>query len=647
MKMNTNRIFCIVTFLVAMLAAAKIVFHLSIWFVPLIFFSAGLTASAIKPKYGFYLFLFLLPFINSTPGLENAEYAFNSIAPSLFLLLGIALVPLLRDIVKPGGPDRLPVFRGPEGYYLVFLLFLLLSAAFLFLRWSNVTVPGLAAFGSDTQVSPGVRSQRISFATIFPVITLFLYFMSPYAMAIARKIKAPEKQVFSWLSYGLYLSVAIAVYQWITGSSLISDRLGKEFKQFNGGGSDFNSFGFFCGVMFIWSTYEIKKKNPTGYLTFFISLAGGILSGSRSVFIFVVMGLIHLLLAFKKDKKANRTAVIAIIIVAVVFTVIAGGTLTKRLSEGYTGGQDLFERINSMTNGRLWMNLFTLRAIKDSVLCGIGAGNFTFYLDYKNYGEDYLYDLPLNHYTLVFAELGLFAFLAFTAFLLTAYRRSKRKILLGTILFSLLLNNFFWFPEAFLLFWIILAMEKVEENEEPAVGPEKNRAGFLQAVTHRKAIILPVAVLIFFAANMIGFKGLHPRSWAVEHRAPYDYGFWYQEKDESGGSFRWTMGTAGTYLRLDEKGESPQFTIFCGAPLQHLTPKGQKVSLYWKGKLFRRFTFTENRRETFKIKKAPYGEGFLEIRSEPAFNLEKMGLGEETRELGVKLYIYPGDQLPR
>jgi len=64
--------------------------------------------------------------------------------------------------------------------------------------------------------------------------------------------------------------------QKISGHSLISDRLVKELKQFYGGFSDFNAFGFFSGVMFLWSSDEIKNKNPLGFATFAISLVGTI-----------------------------------------------------------------------------------------------------------------------------------------------------------------------------------------------------------------------------------------------------------------------------------------------------------------------------------------------------------------------------------
>lgn len=657
--MKVNRLFCFFSLLVFVIAFAGIVFHLHFWVIPLVFFAVGLVSTFWNHKFSLYLFLFLFPFINASPALFHIKYPYNYMAVPLFLLSGIVIAIVIRaagsrsqkgSIEKPNLLEE-DLDKDFYPYYL-FLLILFISAIFVLFRWSNITLSSSAAVGADTPVSPPApglisninnpliwNEQRISFGSIFPVVSLFIYFISPYIFFYIKKLNPKKEKIFTWLSYGFFVSVAFAVIQKIFNRSLISDRLGKGFKQFYGGFSDFNAFGFFSGVMFLWSTYEIKKKNILGYFAFLVALTGGILSGSRTVYFFILAGMANLFFDTGKNwKKHKKTVIIVLIVVVVVLVIFAGGTLKKRLfeSEGFSENQSLVEKLDAITNGRVWMTLFTLETITDNFIPGIGTGNFTFYLAYKNYlpyrmkDERYLYDLTLNHYLLVFAENGVLAFLFFTFFMIFLFRRSTRKLLIGTILFSLLFNNFFWFPEAFLLFWILAALYDTDKKEtvKKAFFSRKN-----------KKIVIGVSILIVVVFNIFTFFSLHPKTWAAETRIRYDYGFWYPEKDGAGKKFRWTKEWAGIYLYLDKNGESSEIKLVCGAPLPHLKEKKQGVEIYWKGKLYKEITFTENKEIHFKIKSQSLEEGFLEVKVLPSFNLKKMGLGSESRDLGIQFFI--------
>jgi hypothetical protein len=648
---RTNRVFYLISILVIVLAAAKLAVHLNFWVIALVFSGIGLVSSLWNRKVSLMVFFFLLPFINATPGFVSPEYPFNYIAPSLFLLSGMIIVPLFRGVVKPADSMLMDekMYRAFASYRW-FLWFLLLSFGFLCLRWSNITLDSFAAAGADTPVSPGPRGQRISFASVFPVVSLFIYFISPYIYVLARRAGVTVKECFKWVSAGFFVSVTMGLLQKISGKSLISDRLDKELKQFYGGFSDFNAFGFFSGVMFLWATVEIKKKNRLAYAVFTAALAGCILSGSRTVFFFIIAGIINLFLPVKKrdaspnnetgNKKKQKWLMISLLIVVLVVVVSMGGTLIERLGEGFGEKDGAFEKLNTITNGRLWMTLFSLRTIRSHFFAGVGTGNFTFYLDYKNVGEeDYLYDLTLNQYTLVFTENGVFAFVFFTFFLLSLARNSTQKLLLGMILFTLLINNFFWFPEAFLLFWLLAALYTNRDTnmEQPKVRQwEFLSGGFIKKY---KAHLLAAAVVIFVLFNLVRFNALHPRTWAGEIGARYDYGFWYPEKEADGREFRWTRASAGLYLNPAKDGEPPVLKLVCGAPLERLEGKQQKVTIYWRGELYREVTFTRNSEMPLKINDETGRPGFLELRAQPVFNLEKMGLGAETRDLGIKLSI--------
>ena len=264
--MKLNRLFWSSSVVVFIIAVIKIVFHLEFWVLPVVFFAIGLTTTLVNRQFSLYLFVFLFPFINSSPALFNTEYPFNYLAPALFLLSGMVIASLVNHIKNPktGEGPSLVLDKGFYPYYL-FLVVLFISAVFVFLRWSNISLSSTAALCADTPVAPdhplSPDIQRLSFGSVFPVVSLFIYFISPYIFFYVKKIKPPEKVVFKWLSYGFYVSIGLAIFQKISGRSLISDRIGKELKQFYGGFSDFNAFGFFAGVMFLWSTYEIKNKN--------------------------------------------------------------------------------------------------------------------------------------------------------------------------------------------------------------------------------------------------------------------------------------------------------------------------------------------------------------------------------------------------
>ncbi|MCK4943499.1 MAG: hypothetical protein KAS65_07975, partial [Candidatus Aminicenantes bacterium] len=113
------------------------------------------------------------------------------------------------------------------------------------------------------------------------------------------------------------------------------------------------------------------------------------------------------------------------------------------------------------------------------------------------------------------------------------------------------------------------------------------------------------------------------------------------EKDKEGNKFQWTKNVAGIFIKLNKNGESPEIKLLCGAPLVYLRSKKQKVKIYWKGKLYQEVIFKENKYIFFKIKSQPLEAGFLEVKILPDFNLKKMGLSTESRDLGVQFFSSP------
>ncbi|MGE5341044.1 MAG: O-antigen ligase family protein [Candidatus Omnitrophota bacterium] len=643
--------FYLLSLITAVLAVMTIGHQIHSWILVAFFAALGGIAVYLKDQpVPLFLFLFLLPFINASPSLFHNPYPYNYSAPALFLLGGILIGDFLKNRRKPGTPliGQATIDRNFIVYYL-FLSILFVSAVFVFLRWSNITLGNMAAVGADTPVSPPVPrilpgghvhliDQRVSFASIFPIITLFLYFISPYIFFYIRKLNPGETVIFKWLSLGFYISTAWAFIQKLSGYSPLSDRIGKGLKQFNGGFSDFNAFGVFAGILFLWSTYEIRKKNLLGYITFGVSLIGGILSGSRTMFVFAAAGMLNLLVHASQNQGKRQRLIAAILIaVFIVGIIAAGGTLKKRLmGADWDKKETLFDKADAVVNGRLTMAAFSFDILRHYPVSGIGTGNYTFYLAYKQYptfqqtGKPYLYDLPLNQYLWVWVENGLIAGLFYLFFMIQLYRRSSQKLFTGTMLGVLLFNNYLWFPETCVLFWIVAAL-----TYQPTAS-ESVPVKWKWAKARWGVAVASIFMAILF--NIFSFHSLLPKNWMQQTGIPYDYGVWGRETDAEGKEFQWTNERAGVFLTLNQNGESEPFKVVCSAPFDRLKLRQQTVQFYWKRKRQHQITFSGNGSYDYRVKGAPGEQGFFEVTVSPTFTLEKLSHGKDSRTLGVCLY---------
>jgi hypothetical protein len=156
------------------------------------------------------------------------------------------------------------------------------------------------------------------------------------------------------------------------------------------------------------------------------------------------------------------------------------------------------------------------------------------------------------------------------------------------------------------------------------------------AAAGRARILYVFGFVLFVVFNLLNFSRLHPKNWARDASAPYDYGFSYPEK-EGERAFRWSGEKAGIYVFLDKDSPRARYKLTCGAPLSRLPGRRQQVDVYWRGRHFRRIVFRENAEHLLLVEDAGHAEGFLEFRVRPAFNLKRMGLGTESRDLGVQV----------
>ena len=635
--MNKKNLPVSLAFLSLALLFYVVVIHLRFVILPVFFLALGLLSYFWNSRKALVLFLFLLPMVNSTPDIFFNGYPFNYMGVSLFYLSGMLIASLLKK-------EKLEFTFPGHGLYLLFLILVSISVFFVFLRWSNLTLSPLA-FLRDTPVTPS--GEMLSFACIFPVITLALFSLTPFLASLLRHHHFGENEIFIPLKAGFCLSFLLALVQkWLNPDFLAQSWWGLKMNQVNGGFSDFNAFGFFAGAMFLYQALRLAEKtsrwkessfagkveslkDPPRFsasktllpeiLFLMTALAAIFISGCRTAFIFVLLAVIRIVLS----RKTAFPVKAMIVLLLAVSLFIAGGTLKKRLRQSAVqaarifSAADLFHAAEEVSNSRLGMLRNSARMFARFPVGGVGAGNFLFYLKYLHFGGTTYLDLPLNQYLLVFTETGLAGGLVFVFFLAVCWKRQKPGILRFAILaiaMALLFNNFFWFPECLLLFWIFLAAN----NEVGVPGRECRRTWIW------------VLLLAFVAASALDFRALHPENLTRQKNVAYSYGFWPGEKNEHG-AFSWTLAAAGKYFTASA---GRDFAIFCGAPHAWLQKENMAVELFWRGKLFARMAFPENQLKKFHL---PQGqEGFLEIRVHPTFSIKALNLGADPRELGVQ-----------
>jgi len=623
-----------------------VVLHLDFVVLPVLFLALGFLSYLRSGRKALLLYLFLLPLVNSTPDIFFNGYPFNYMGIALFYLAGMM-------IASHAKKEKAEFDFPGSGLYLLFLLLVTISVFFVFLRWSNLTLSHLA-FLRDTPVAPS--GERLSFAAIFPAITLALFSLSPFLAAAIRHWRLEEKEIFLPLKAGFCLSFLLALVQkWLNPDLLAQRWWGVNMKQVNGGFSDFNAFGFFAGAMFLYQALQLMAKlsrrhdpaedecapDSAGaalgsglrkwgfeFLFLLVALAAIFVSGSRTAFLFVLLAVGFLVLS-KKTGLRTKALVVLLLMAALV---VGGGTLKRRLryslvqTAHISDADDVFLAANVLSSGRVAMLRDGAQMIGRFPLGGVGAGNFLFYLKYLRFNEDAYMDLPLNQYLLFFCETGFgggLLFILFLAALLKRQKKSARRSITAAIAFALLFNNFFWFPECLLLFWIFLAKSDFPDEPGPSLRP-----------------VLCWAVIAIFAFFQVSdFQRLHPEKLTRQKKIAYDYGFWPQEQNERG-AFSWTRAAAGKYVAASA---ARDVIISCEAPSGWLQKQEMTADLFWRGKLLRRVVFVENGPKKILLPSAQ--QGFLEIRVHPTFNIKDLGLGMDGRDLGVQ-FLQHGDASP-
>ena len=400
--------------------------------------------------------------------------------------------------------------------------------------------------------------------------------------------------------------------------------------------SDATAFGFLSAlaVLLAWYLYSHYNEKWLGLLFAALSLIGNLNSVTRIGFFTIVVA-IFLFIFFSRIKIIPIFIIVILFLGSLIFNSHLinrpGTNLIKELKANFISIKKSLQLkeikdvpLLNAADPRNILWYYSWKCFRSFPITGIGTGNFVFWVMATHKGK-FLHHLPANQYFFITASTGLIGLLVFILFCFGLFRCKKwpEKWLLGTFLFLLIFNDYLWFSEIFLVFWLFCSLGENSEKKPP--------------VLKKYASVFYVGIfLVFLLFNLLNLSDLHPKTWAREASTPYDYGFSYPEK-ESNRSFRWTGAEAGFYVYLNKSSPRVLYKLICSAPLPSLNGQQQAVDVYWRGRFYQRVIFHENGEYSLWVEDAQHREGFLEFRVHPAFNLKKLGLGPESRELGVQV----------
>ena len=480
--------------------------------------------------------------------------------------------------------------------------------------------------------------QRLSFGIIFPVVELALFYLSPLFYILLKRQQDLRRVLIAFLG-GQSLSIAFSFCQRLQNWRTLgfSPR---------GLASDATAFGFLSAlaILLSWYLYHRFGSRRLGLVFFFIALSGILNSSTRVGLVAAVLAICFFF--FFERKKTLSLALAAAFLAALLLSFFLSphrfsSSLATRLEVNiqdagrvildHQADRDLSSALGANRNV-LWR--YAWECLREFPLTGVGTGNFVFWV-MSAHRSDYFHHLTANQYFFFTSSLGLPGLAAFLLFCLALFsgRPWPEKCLLAAFMLFFLFNDYLWFSEIALLFWLVVALGKEKQDN-------------LMTSSRTIRVLCLAGIVAFVFLHIHEFSDLHPKNWAQANAVSYDYGLSYPES-EKGRQFQWSAERAGIYITLDENGRNENYRLACGAPLARLESKKQTVDIYWRGKFYKRLVFRDHAEYPIRIDDRKHRKGFLEFRVRPAFNLKQMGLGDETRTLGVRLFgsDYPGIQV--
>ena len=285
-----EKIFLALCILVFLFFFYILIFHFNIVIAPVIAFVVGIIIRSMFKKNYLVIFSFLFPVVSGFASFESHGMPLNYLLLPLILLSGMYICEIFID-----RENALKILKNINLHYFLLLIIIFMSFLFLMLRWSNLTL-SLSALFKNTPINP---QQHISFAIIFPLMFISLFFISYLFYLYLKREKNRERIIIAFL-FGHSISIFVLFLQ-----KYFQLKLFLGHSPFNGLAADASSFGFLNSIAFLLAFYIVikYKKRILGYVFLIISLFGIIHSQTRTALIPVFFILLYFFIKLSWKKK--------------------------------------------------------------------------------------------------------------------------------------------------------------------------------------------------------------------------------------------------------------------------------------------------------------------------------------------------------
>ena len=426
-------------------------------------------------EYGFYLFIFLLPwqtrliFRDSFLNGFVWEYGRFSLYGTEILIGSILLLYLVwliknKKISKTKFSDVVTKLKNPANF--------IYGLAVLFLFWSGVSL----VFSLDAKLAYFSWLKMLEAAAVFSMVLVFGFKIKKVAIAwVASAVVQGTFATWQFFSQFVFANkwLGLAEHLSTVGGSIILQTSDERWLRAYGSLPHPNILAGFLLVGLLFLLYlafyaDTLKQRIFILAGLIFTVPGLFFSFSRSAWVAMVLSITILAFWLWRRQHQHWQKVFFKLLLLVVLMLSILGTIFSSLVATRILGQEEIE-VKSI-DLRFTFTQQALELIKNSPLTGVGIGNYTLgvFEQVNNSWPGYYYQPVHNIFLLILAELGILGIVLFCAMLfLTIYHNAKRaasleKTIVMLTLFSVLIislfDHYFWtLYFGVIIFWITLA----------------------------------------------------------------------------------------------------------------------------------------------------------------------------------------------
>jgi len=533
--------------------------------------------TALDLRRGTLFFIFLFPLINNLPyffGIfEFTPHAPTALVLFLFFFFGWLV---RRAFGQPGPPPTDPIFKP----ILLFSGILLASGIITFFRYAN-----FYPFRSDGLYELTTNAFGVTAGgAIQSVILSLLLYLSGFAFFLILRQCGQEGNFISKIivtfCLGSSVSLSFGLIQHVLDVGLGNNLVSKGLGLMNATFKDAMSFGTFLAMAIpllvgiclahkgILRIFALLLLLVSAYLILF--------TGSKSAFLSLIPSLIIFLFFAVKAGKISPTALLILLLVAVlVFYAIV---IEKVLPEGIAQTKTFvrlkdFGNMLALRTGALWK--IALSMTGDFPLTGVGVGAYI--IETSNYAAAMKLNIgiPETAENLLFnigAELGVVGVLLTLWILWEIAKQIKKRyqaipsrapskfIFLGAAAGMLAFwinaqtHTFIGSYEIHYVYWLLVGLVFVHfDTGDEIAGGDAGESVRKMAVGRRFRRWAALAVLVYGGVHL--WNSTHSLSLKTRTEVfslNQDFGLSQPEKNKAEREFRWTRRTSGMTIKIEK-----------------------------------------------------------------------------------------------